>query len=136
MIIGFVVKVLSAPTYSDCNAVLADGHRINSDLNGDCYVDYLDLEIIAYYWLHTDCVTPGNCQNADFTPIDGTVDFFDAVQRPRKSGLHPQLVSQNTDYDYNNSEGLRSRSGSFQPFLSSICHKINTHRNLRLPALS
>ena len=77
MIIGFVVKVLAPPTYSDCNEVQTAGHRLNSDLNGNCYVDYEDLEIIAYYWLHTDCVTLGNCQNADFTPIDGTVDFFD-----------------------------------------------------------
>jgi hypothetical protein len=77
MIIGFVVKALVPPTYSDCNEVQTAGHRLDSDLNGNCYVDYEDLEIIAYYWLHTDCVTPGNCQNADFTPIDGTVDFFD-----------------------------------------------------------
>ena len=77
MIIGFVVKALAPPTYSDCNAVQAGDHRLNSDLNGDCYVDLLDLEIIAYYWLHTDCTAPGNCQNADFTPTDGTVDFLD-----------------------------------------------------------
>jgi hypothetical protein len=77
MIIGFVVKVLSAPTYSDCNAVLAGGHRLNSDLNGDCYVDLLDLEIIAYYWMHNDCVSPGNCDGADFAPTDGVVDFSD-----------------------------------------------------------
>jgi hypothetical protein len=77
MIIGFVVKVLAPPTYSDCNEVQTAGHRLNSDLNGDCYVDLLDLEIIAYYWLHTDCTAPGNCQHADFTPTDGAVDFLD-----------------------------------------------------------
>ncbi len=79
VIIGFVVNVLSPHTYSDCNEVRTAGHRLNSDLNGDCSVDYQDLEIIAYHWLHTDCIAPGNCQNADFTPIDGTVDFFDFI---------------------------------------------------------
>jgi hypothetical protein len=77
VIIGFVVKALAPPTYSDCNAVQAGGYRLNSDLNGDCYVDYLDLEIIAYYWLHTDCIALDNCQGADFAPTDGVVDFFD-----------------------------------------------------------
>jgi len=77
VIIGFVVKALAPPTYSDCNEVQTAGHRLNSDLNDDCYVDFLDLEIIAYYWLHTDCIAPGNCQGADFTPTDGVVDFFD-----------------------------------------------------------
>lgn len=77
VIIGFVVKAPAPPTYSDCNVVKADGYRLNSDLNGDCYVDYLDLEIIAYYWMHNDCASPGNCDGADFAPTDGVVDFFD-----------------------------------------------------------
>jgi hypothetical protein len=72
VIIGFAVKAFVLPTYSDCNG----GYRLNSDLNGDCYVDYEDLEIIAYYWLHTDYISPDNCQNADFAPTDGVVDFF------------------------------------------------------------
>jgi hypothetical protein len=77
VIIGFVVKALAAPTYSDCDAVQAGDHRLPSDLNGDCYVDLLDLEIIASHWLHTDCIAPGNCQHADFAPTDGVVDFLD-----------------------------------------------------------
>jgi glucuronoarabinoxylan endo-1,4-beta-xylanase len=63
--------------FGDCNSVQASGYRLDSDLNGDCYVDLLDMEIMAYYWLHTDCTAPGNCQNADFAPTDGTVDFLD-----------------------------------------------------------
>ncbi len=77
-IIGFVLNV--APTeinYPDCNSVQAGGYHLDSDLNGDCYVDLLDLEIMADYWLHTDCTTQGNCQGADFAPTDGTVDFHD-----------------------------------------------------------
>ncbi|MGD0553314.1 MAG: carbohydrate binding domain-containing protein [Sedimentisphaerales bacterium] len=63
--------------FGDCAAVQAGHYRLDSDLNGDCYVDYEDLAIIAYYWLHTDCTAPGNCQNADFAPTNGTVDFLD-----------------------------------------------------------
>jgi len=78
VIIGFVLQAAPpSPTYPDCSAVLAGGYKLDSDLNGDCYVDLLDLGIIAYYWLHTDCTAPGNCQGADFVPTDGTVDFLD-----------------------------------------------------------
>lgn len=61
----------------NCADVQAGGYKLDSDLNGDCYVDLLDLEIFTYYWLHTDCAALGNCQNADFAPTDGSVDFFD-----------------------------------------------------------
>ena len=76
-IIGLVLQAAPPPTYPDCNAVQLGGHKLDSDLNGDCYVDYEDLAIIAYYWLHTDCTAPSNCQGADFAPTDGTVDFYD-----------------------------------------------------------
>ena len=84
--------------FGDCNSVQAGDYRLDSDLNGDCYVDYEDLAIIAYYWLHTDCIAPGNCQGADFAPTDGVVDFFDfsdfAVQwrqcnNPQDAGCTP-----------------------------------------------
>ena len=63
--------------FADCAAVQAGHYSLDSDLNGDCYVDLLDLEIMADYWLHTNCTAPGNCQGADFVPTDGVVDFFD-----------------------------------------------------------
>jgi glucuronoarabinoxylan endo-1,4-beta-xylanase len=63
--------------FADCAAVQSGGYRLNSDLNGDCYVDLLDLLVFANNWLYTNCVAPGNCQNADFAPTNGTVDFFD-----------------------------------------------------------
>jgi hypothetical protein len=98
-IIGLVLQVAPpSPTYPDCNAVQAGNHKLDSDLNGDCYVDYEDLAIIAYYWLHTDCTAPSNCQGADFAPTDGTVDFYDfsdfAVQwmqcnNPQDAGCTP-----------------------------------------------
>jgi hypothetical protein len=94
VIIGFVTKVAS-PVYSDCNAVKTAGFRLASDLNGDCYVDYLDLEIVAYYWLHDDCTEPGNCDGADFEPADGGVDFFDYA------GFGPQWMQCNDPQDSN-----------------------------------
>ena len=82
--------------FADCAAVQASGnHRLDSDLNGDCYVDYEDLAIIAYYWLHTDCTAPGNCQGADFAPMDGTVNFLDFAD------FGPQWMQCNNPLDAN-----------------------------------
>jgi hypothetical protein len=67
----------ATPAYQNCADVISGGDRILSDLSGDCYVDYYDLEVIANYWMRSDCSPPGNCQGADFEPADGTVDFFD-----------------------------------------------------------
>ncbi len=66
-----------SPNYTTCEQVLAGGYRLTSDINGDCYVDYYDLEIVAYYWLYTNCGSYANCDGADFDPTDGTVDLFD-----------------------------------------------------------
>jgi hypothetical protein len=71
------ITTIHLTAITSCDAVQENGYRLDSDLNGDCYVDCLDLEIFAYYWLHTDCASTGNCQNADFVPANGTVDFFD-----------------------------------------------------------
>jgi O-glycosyl hydrolase len=79
--------------FSDCAAVQAGGYGLESDLNGDCYVDLLDLEIMADHWLHTDCTAPGNCQNADFAPTDGAVDFRDFA------GFGPQWMQCNNPED-------------------------------------
>jgi GH35 family endo-1,4-beta-xylanase len=65
---------LSAP--GNCDEVGLLGLGLNSDINGDCYVDYKDLDIIANYWLHTDCGGIENCYGADFGP-DNKVDFVD-----------------------------------------------------------
>jgi hypothetical protein len=77
VIIGFVVQAQGAPTYLNCGEVQAAGLRLESDLNGNCYVDYEDLETIAYYWLDTECGDYNNCEGADFEPTDGTVDLYD-----------------------------------------------------------
>jgi hypothetical protein len=57
--------------------IQAGGYGLTSDINGDCYVDFRDVEIIAYNWLLTDCAVHNNCQGADFAPTDGTVNFVD-----------------------------------------------------------
>ena len=75
---GYSNEASATPSdYQNCAEVQAGGYGLLSDLDGDCYVDYWDLETIAYYWLHTDCVVLDNCEGADFEPVDGFVDFFD-----------------------------------------------------------
>jgi glucuronoarabinoxylan endo-1,4-beta-xylanase len=81
--------------FADCAAVQAGGYGLDSDLNGDCYVDSEDLGVIAGYWLHTDCISPSNCQGADFAPTDGTVDFLDF------SDFGPQWMQCNNPQDAN-----------------------------------
>ncbi|MCX5633297.1 MAG: hypothetical protein NTW93_06470 [Phycisphaerae bacterium] len=67
-----------AVTGKTCQDVQDANHGLLSDLNGDCYVDFRDVDIIAYYWLHTDCTVLNNyCEGADFIPTDGTVNFVD-----------------------------------------------------------
>lgn len=60
----------------NCSDVQAQGYRLASDLNGDCYVNYEDVEVITYYWLETGCGGLDNCEESDFEP-DGDVDFVD-----------------------------------------------------------
>jgi O-glycosyl hydrolase len=73
---GYSNEASATPDYQDCNDVKAGGYGLVSDLNGDCHVDLRDVEIIARYWLHTDCAALDNCENADMKP-NGDVDFLD-----------------------------------------------------------
>jgi hypothetical protein len=73
---GYSSEASATPDYQDCNDVQAGGDGLVSDINGDCYVNLLDVEIMADYWLHTDCAGLGDCEKADFEP-DGDVDFVD-----------------------------------------------------------
>ena len=68
---------LTLPAYSITTIHMARADSLESDLNGDCYVNYKDLKIIADNWLRTDCTEPTNCGGADFEPTDRTVDLFD-----------------------------------------------------------
>jgi hypothetical protein len=67
----------ATPAYQDCADVQNGGYGLASDLDGDCYVDYGDLQTIASYWLSVDCAESDNCEGADFVPTDGTVDLYD-----------------------------------------------------------
>jgi hypothetical protein len=65
--------------FTDCADVLAAGHKLTSDINGDCHVDYLDLDAIAEYWLYSvssDCGGIELCQDSDLQP-DNYIDFID-----------------------------------------------------------
>jgi hypothetical protein len=78
VLIGFVINKYTGPTYANCAEAIAAGHRLASDLDSDCYVDYLDVNIMTYYWLNDQCDAGNNyCGLADFEPRDGAVDFFD-----------------------------------------------------------
>jgi hypothetical protein len=49
---------------------------VTGDLNGDCKVNYRDLQILADNWL-ADCTEPDNCRGTDFEPTDGVVNLYD-----------------------------------------------------------
>jgi glucuronoarabinoxylan endo-1,4-beta-xylanase len=68
----------SSPDFSNCAEALAAGYGLTSDISGDCYVNYEDIEIITSYWLSNRCGWPNNyCDGGDFEPKDSDVDFFD-----------------------------------------------------------
>jgi hypothetical protein len=69
-------EATATPWYQTCAELQAGGDGLASDLTGDCYVDYWDLEVIANYWLSA-CTEPSNCEGADFEPTDGIVDLLD-----------------------------------------------------------
>jgi O-glycosyl hydrolase len=76
---GRSITTISNASFSNCDSVLATGHGLTSDISGDCYVNYEDLEIITDNWL-ADCTGPDNCEDADFAPTDGNVNFFDLAR--------------------------------------------------------
>ncbi len=59
-----------------CAQLQLAGYALTSDISGDCYVNYKDLDILTNYWLATGCNGLNNCDGADFEP-DGDVDFAD-----------------------------------------------------------
>jgi O-glycosyl hydrolase len=65
---------LTLPAYSITTIHMT--RALKSDISGDCYVNYEDLEIITDYWLNTECDLYDDCEGADFEP-DGDVDFYD-----------------------------------------------------------
>jgi len=72
---GYSNEVSAKPDlFQNCPEVHAGGYGLPSDLDGDCYVGYLDVYVLADYWLQT-CAD--DCEGADFEPADGTVNFLD-----------------------------------------------------------
>jgi len=74
---GYSSEASSIPEYQNCADVQNGGDGLLSDLNGDCFVNFEDLEIVSRYWLNPDCSSSSNCEGADFAPTDNTVDFLD-----------------------------------------------------------
>jgi O-glycosyl hydrolase len=74
---GYSNEDSAVPAYQTCADVQAADAGLVSDLTGNCYVDLEDLQVLASYWLNTNCAAPGNCGGADFAPTDGDVDLFD-----------------------------------------------------------
>jgi len=63
--------------FGNCASVQAWGLGLDSDLNGDCYVNFYDLQILTDNWLHSNCSSSnGWCGWADLT-MNGSVDFID-----------------------------------------------------------
>ncbi|MBN2018776.1 MAG: hypothetical protein JW749_00965 [Sedimentisphaerales bacterium] len=48
-------EVSATPGYQTCPEVINAGLALLSDLNGECYVDELDLWMVTDYWLETNC---------------------------------------------------------------------------------
>jgi len=61
----------------NCAEVQAAGYGLTSDISGDCYVNYKDLEIIADCWLAEDCSELSGCQGADLDMLNDVnlIDF-------------------------------------------------------------
>jgi glucuronoarabinoxylan endo-1,4-beta-xylanase len=63
--------------FADCASVQNWGLGLDSDLNGDCYINFYDLKVITDNWLHDNCSDLNNwCGRADLT-MNGNVNFID-----------------------------------------------------------
>ena len=68
-------NVLVSPKPNDCNEIWSMGFGWQEDLNGDCQVDILDLEMQVQSWL--DCTDPEN-PSCYSEPIVGNVSILNA----------------------------------------------------------
>jgi len=67
-------EVLTEPV--SCTDVQQFGFDMAGDITGDCYVNLLDIEMLAQNWLNIDCVESADCIDADIE-FDGRLDLFD-----------------------------------------------------------
>jgi endo-1,4-beta-xylanase len=74
----FTIELTNVGPPTTCQQVHDLGLTLLADLNGDCYVNYLDLKIFADNWLRNDCNESNNwCGRADLWSMDGSVNFVD-----------------------------------------------------------
>jgi hypothetical protein len=88
------ITTIHIAAFQNCADVQNNGFGLNSDLNGDCYIDYYDLKIIADNWLRNDCSGSNNwCGWADWPSMNGSVDFIDF------NNFAPQWMTCNSPLD-------------------------------------
>ena len=67
------------------------------DVNGDWFINYLDIEALAMQWLNVDCMLPSWCSNADMNN-DATVDLGDYTKLANKiASAKPNVIIFYTD---------------------------------------
>jgi glucuronoarabinoxylan endo-1,4-beta-xylanase len=74
------ITTIHLVTYQTCAEVQSHGYWLLYDINSDCYIDYLDLKIIADNWLRNDCNASNDwCDWADlpWSDPDGKINFID-----------------------------------------------------------
>ncbi len=67
---GLYAVDLRVSTYTRCDGSLT------GDLNGDCFVDLADFEVLSRYWLRQDCGDPNSCGNLSLTDPN-SIDLAD-----------------------------------------------------------
>jgi hypothetical protein len=90
------ITTIHIATFQTCADVQNNSHGLYEDLNGDCYVDFYDLQIIADNWLRNDCNGLNDwCNWADWPSMNGSVDFIDL------SNFAPEWMQCNNPLDPN-----------------------------------
>ncbi len=70
------ISLTGSPLPENCAGVQVAGFSLISDISGDCYVNYTDLDILTDYWLDENCNEPDDCQGANINE-QGSVNLVD-----------------------------------------------------------
>jgi hypothetical protein len=72
----FIVQLGDLPIPGDCQQVQNYGYSLPGDLDGNCQIDYSDVEILLAQWLSTEPVAIQPYYSPDIY-VDDEVDGFD-----------------------------------------------------------